>query len=193
MSQLPLFAASCVTVVDEPAAHIVYWPACIAIDLAQAWFDAMRRDVAWRSDRRLMYDREVDVPRLMASYRLDQEDLPSSIAAAATVVRETVPVAFNSVGLNLYRDGSDSVALHHDRLGELVPGQPIALLSLGGPRRMTIACKDRARRSIRIDLDPGSLIVMDYASQLHFLHGIGKTRSPVLPRISLAFRVRPQR
>lgn len=193
MTQLSLFAEGRITIADEPMARISYWPACVPAELAQAWFDSLRRDVAWHSDRRLMYDREVDVPRLMAGFHLDQDDLPTPVASAATLVRAKVPAPFNSVGLNLYRDGNDSVALHHDRLGELVNGEPIALLSLGGPRRMAILPKDRSRKSLHVDLQSGSLLVMDYASQLHFLHGIAKTRAQVAPRISLAFRVRPER
>jgi alkylated DNA repair dioxygenase AlkB len=193
MSQLSLFANGRIVVLDEPSAHITYWPGCLSAEQAQSWFDRLLRDVQWHSDRRLMYDREVDVPRLMAGYRLDQEDVPEPLAAAADLARAKVSAPFNSVGLNLYRDGNDSVAPHHDRLGELVRGEPIALISLGGPRRMTITAQDRSRKAIHIDLESGSLLVMDHTSQLHFLHGIPKTKAPVAPRISLAFRVRPAR
>jgi alkylated DNA repair dioxygenase AlkB len=52
--------------------------------------------------------------------------------------------------------------------------------------------KGTTARSVAIDLVAGSLLVMSYSSQLHYLHGIAKTRAPVGPRISLALRVRPQ-
>ena len=75
-------------------------------------------------------------------------------------------------------------------------GQPIALLSLGDTRRMDIRDKPSddpgaRRRTLRIALEPGSLLVMSHDSQKHYDHGIPKTRDPVGPRISLAFRVRP--
>jgi alkylated DNA repair dioxygenase AlkB len=102
---------------------------------------------------------------------------------------------FNAVGLNYYRDGRDSVAPHNDKLQTLVPGRPIALLSLGAVRRMTIRAKPAAGvhspRAIRIDLESGSVLVMSYDSQRHYDHGIPKTRDHIGPRISLAFRVRP--
>ena len=53
---------------------------------AAAWFAALRDGVEWRSERRLMYDREVDVPRLVAAYSLDDPDLPGELRAAANVI-----------------------------------------------------------------------------------------------------------
>ena len=98
---------------------------------------------------------------------------------------------FNTVGLNLYRDGRDSVAPHNDHLNELRKGFPIALLSLGATRRMTIRPKAQPRKPMHVDLQPGSLLVMDYDTQLHYTHGVPKTTEPVGERISLAFRVKP--
>jgi alkylated DNA repair dioxygenase AlkB len=109
--------------------------------------------------------------------------------AAARVV-EQLQVPFNSVGLNLYRNGSDSVAPHNDHLNELREGFPIALLSLGATRRMTVRAKEKPPRVIHVDLEPGSLFVMDYATQIHYTHAIPKTTEPVGERISLAFRVK---
>ena len=105
---------------------------------------------------------------------------------------DTCGVPFNSVGLNLYRDGRDSVAPHNDHLDEIRKGCPIALLSLGATRRMTIRAKTRPRRVIHIDLEPGSVLVMEYDTQLHYTHGVPKTAEPVGERISLAFRVKPE-
>jgi len=99
---------------------------------------------------------------------------------------------FDSVGLNLYRDGNDSVAPHNDKLHQLKAGEPIALFSLGATRRMTIRSKNLPRRTLHLELESGSLLVMSYATQLHFDHGIAKTRTPVGPRVSLAFRCRPR-
>jgi alkylated DNA repair dioxygenase AlkB len=102
-------------------------------------------------------------------------------------------VPFNSVGLNLYRDGRDSVAPHNDHLYDIREGFPIALLSLGTTRRMTIRAKAAPRRVMHVDLETGSLLVMDYAKQIHYTHGVPKTRAAIGERISLAFRVKPDR
>ena len=106
---------------------------------------------------------------------------------------ERAAVRFTSVGLNLYRDGRDSVAPHNDHLYEIAEGFPIVLLSLGATRRMTIRAKEPPRRVLHVDLEDGSLLTMSYATQLHYTHGVPKTAAPVGERISLAFRVKPAR
>ena len=88
---------------------------------------------------------------------------------------------FTHVGLNYYRDGNDSVAPHNDKLSTLIDGHPIALVSLGSPRRMEIREKLPPRRVVRIDLEPGSLLVMSHAMQHHYDHGVPKTKHAVGP------------
>ena len=192
MSQLPLFAISRETVlVDDERGRVTYVPGFVSADLAEAWFAELRAGVAWTTQRRRMYDRDVDVPRLLAHFRLDQDDgAPETVRAAAGRVAAFTGVPFNSVGLNFYRDGRDSVAPHGDHLDEIVEGFPIVLLSLGATRRMTIRAKAPPRRVLHVDLAAGSLLMMSYATQEHYTHGIPKTRESVGPRISLAFRVR---
>ena len=140
-----------------------------------------------------MYDREVKVPRLLGHFRLDPAPAatPKAILEAAKRVIAHLGVPFNSVGLNLYRDGRDSVAPHNDHLHDIREGFPIALLSLGATRRMTIRAKAVPRRSMHVDLETGSLLVMDYATQIHYTHGVPKTSAAIGERISLAFRVKP--
>jgi alkylated DNA repair dioxygenase AlkB len=194
MSQLPLFVPGRETVlVDDARGRIVYTPECVGADVARAWFDEVRSNVAWEAQRRWMYEREVDVPRLVAHFPLaaDTTCVPAAIRAAAHHVMTLTGVAFTSVGLNLYRDGRDSVAPHNDHLDEIAAGCPIVLLSLGATRRMTIRAKAPPRRVFHVDLAAGSLLLMSYETQLHYTHGVAKTADAVGPRISLAFRVRP--
>lgn len=179
------------TLVEDGEGGMRYWPDFLPAGLAAEWFAQLRDDVRWEAQQRPMYDRIVDVPRLVASFRLDEVGLPAPLADAGRRLREHLHEPFNAVGLNFYRDGHDSVAPHGDKLHMLVPHHPIALLSLGETRRMTIRAKDGTRNSIHIALEPGSLLVMSHASQLTHEHGVPKTREPVGPRISLAYRVRP--
>ncbi len=138
-----------------------------------------------------MYDREVVVPRLVARYALDAKGLPPVLREAASRAAQASGTAFNSVGLNYYRDGRDSVAPHNDHLYEIVTGHPIALISLGATRLMTIRSKSKPRRVLDLDLEGGSLLLMSYETQLHYDHGVPKSKNPVGPRISVALRVRP--
>jgi alkylated DNA repair dioxygenase AlkB len=182
-------------VTADERGRIAYTPGLVDAATAQAWFSAIRSGVKWRSERRMMYDREVDVPRLIGHFRIDPApaSTPSAILDAARRVIDHVGAPFNSVGLNLYRDGRDSVAPHNDHLNEIRKGFPIALVSLGATRRMTIRAKETPRRVFQVDLEPGSLLVMDYVTQLNYTHGVPKTLEPVGERISLAFRVKPPR
>ncbi len=192
MAQLTLFDSGDTLLADDERGRVTYTPAFIDRATADAWFVELRTTAAWRSEKRMMYEREVDVPRLMASYRLDPpaSSTPPSILDAVSRVRRDIDVPFNNVGLNLYRDGRDSVAPHNDHLNELQEGYPIALLSLGAVRRMTVRAKEKPARVIHVDLEPGSLFVMDYLTQIHYTHAIPKTNDSVGERISLAFRVK---
>lgn len=188
--QTALFDTGRQVLVDDERGRIEYVPDAVPGDDADRWFAAVRDCVAWGSERRLMYEREVDVPRLLAHFALDATDLLPQLAEAAALVRAATGADFNSVGLNFYRDGRDSVAPHNDKLHDLVPGIPIAIVSLGSVRRMIIREKAAPRRSLDFDLAHGSLLTMSFATQRHFDHGIPKTRAMVGPRISLAFRRR---
>ena len=192
MSQLALFDSTDAILVDDGKGRVTYTPRFVDSHTAAAWFAELRSGVEWRAERRMMYDREVDVPRLVGHFRLDPAppSTPGAILEAARRVIDQLDVPFNAVGLNLYRNGGDSVAPHNDHLNELLKGFPIALVSLGATRRMTIRPKAQPRKPIHVDLDPGSLLVMDYDTQLHYTHGVPKTPEPVGERISLAFRVK---
>ena len=195
MRQLALLVSSETLLVDDERGRIAYVPEFIDADTAREWFAEIRQDVEWHAQRRMMYEREVDVPRLVSSFRLDPtaESMPQAILHASRRVIERLDEPFNSVGLNLYRDGRDSVAPHNDHLNEIREGFSIALVSLGAARRMSIRAKSAPRRVMHVDLESGSLFVMSYATQLHYTHAVPKTPNQVGERISLAFRVKRPR
>ena len=149
VSQLKLFDSCQGILADDERGRITYLPGFVDAETAQAWFTELHSGVRWRSERREMYDREVAVPRLLGHFRLDPapDATPTAILDAARRVVAHLGVPFNSVGLNLYRDGRDSVAPHNDHLYDIREGFPIALLSLGATRRMTIRAKAAPRRS----------------------------------------------
>lgn len=186
-----LFDPGPIVLVDDAEGGIRYWPRWIEPEQADALFVRLRDDSAWHSERRPMYDRIVDVPRLQAGIALDETHPVHELRALAARIATVAPAAYSHVGLNFYRDGRDSVALHHDRTHHLADGAPIAILSLGAPRDMLIRRQAKGARALRIGLDPGSLLVMSHACQFTHEHGIPKTAIPVGPRISCAFRARP--
>ncbi len=187
-----LFAPAMLPLVEDAQGGARYWPGFVDPVTARRWFEALASGVDWRQARRPMYDRIVDVPRLLAGYAVDAlpDTLPLSEMLAR--VRARVPAPFNAIGMNFYRDGRDSVAMHGDKLHSLREGHPIALVSLGAPRRMLIrSAADHADR-IAVDLAPGSLLCMSHAMQTSHEHGIPKARHAA-PRISVVFRVHPEK
>lgn len=94
---------------------------------------------------------------------------------------------YNSVLVNLYRDGNDSVSWHSDN-EEINGSEPtIASVSLGATRRFDLRHKESGE-NVRVDLEDGSLLVMSGLSQHCWVHQIAKTKTKVGPRINLTFR-----
>jgi alkylated DNA repair dioxygenase AlkB len=105
-------------------------------------------------------------------------------------VEEQVCVSFNSVLLNLYRTGQDSVSWHSDNEAELSQCPVIASLSLGATRRFSLKHKWRNDlKPIHLELQSGTLLLMGGTTQRNWLHQVPKTTKPVGQRINLTFRV----
>lgn len=157
-------------------------------------FGRLVEAVPWRAERRPMYERVVEVPRLLYFYD-DGDPLPVPELGRA---REALDAHFGpelgeplcTVGLCLYRDGRDSVAWHGDRIGRGGRSDTIvAILSLGAPR--TLALRPRGGgRSIRFELGGGDLFVMGGSCQRTWEHAVPKTARQVGPRLSVQFRTR---
>lgn len=190
MTLLDLSATGTRRLLHDASGTIDHTPDFLDAATAARWFEQLQSGVAWRGGRRVMYEREVDVPRLRAHYRADDPALPEPLGEALALVRAATGASYDSIGLNLYRDQHDSVAPHNDKLADLVKGEPIALLSLGATRRLVIRAKRPPRRVLNVDLQAGSLLVMSWETQLHYDHGVPKERHPTGARISIALRVR---
>jgi alkylated DNA repair dioxygenase AlkB len=169
------------------------------IDVRPGWvtgadvlFERLRDVVPWRGERRHMYDRVVDVPRLLCFYAEDDE-LPDPVLEQARTVLSAHYAAelgeeFVTAGLCLYRDGRDSVAWHGDRIGRGAEQDTmVAILSLGTPRVLALRPRGGGR-AIRRELGHGDLLVMGGSCQRTWEHAIPKTARPVGPRISVQFR-----
>ncbi|MDI1465279.1 alpha-ketoglutarate-dependent dioxygenase AlkB [Catellatospora sp. KI3] len=149
-------------------------------------------EVAWRAERREMYDRDVDVPRLLRWYGPD-EPLPHRVLAEARERLSSHYAAelgepFVSAGMCLYRDGRDSVAWHGDTLGRGARQDTmVAIVSFGEPRPLLLRPRGGGD-SIRFPLGHGDLVVMGGSCQRTWEHCIPKTARHVGPRVSVQFR-----
>jgi alkylated DNA repair dioxygenase AlkB len=161
---------------------------------ADTLFDQLVEDVPWRGERRQMYERVVDVPRLLCFY--DEPDpLPHPVLTEAreALSRHYGPELgepFRTAGMCLYRDGRDSVAWHGDTIGRgKAEDTLVAILSLGAPRSLLLRPRGGGA-TIKNQLGHGDLIVMGGSCQRTWEHAIPKTARPVGPRISIQFRPR---
>ncbi|MFD6471296.1 alpha-ketoglutarate-dependent dioxygenase AlkB [Streptomyces goshikiensis] len=162
---------------------------------ADALFERLAAEVPWRAERRQMYDREVEVPRLLAFYG-EGEPLPHpALTTARTALSRHYAAElgepFATAGLCLYRDGRDSVAWHGDRNGRSATEDTmVAIVSVGDPRDLTLRPRDGGATLLRLPLGHGDLVVMGGSCQRTMEHAVPKSARAVGPRISVQFRTR---
>ncbi|WP_109524953.1 alpha-ketoglutarate-dependent dioxygenase AlkB [Nocardia aurea] len=161
---------------------------------ADALFDRLVDVVPWREERRWMYDKVVDVPRLQKFYD-EEEPLPDPVLddamrALNSHYHDELGEPFRTVGLCFYRDGRDSVAWHGDTIGRGgTEDTMVAILSVGTPRSLLLRPRGGGH-SIRHDLGHGDLLVMGGSCQRTWEHAIPKSTRPTGPRVSIQFRPR---
>lgn len=155
----------------------------------------LRSAVPWRAERRRMYDRLLDVPRLVSFHDLAAGDAPHPAVSRLRrrlndIYAGELGEPFATVGLCLYRDGNDSVAWHGDTLGRgATQDTMVAIVSVGATR--TFALRPRGGgTALRLSQHHGDLLVMGGSCQRTWEHSIPKTAAPVGPRISIQFRPR---
>src|SRR6266702_2472559 len=159
---------------------------------ADQLFETLSRVVPWHAERRPMYERIVDVPRLLSWYS-EADPLPDPLLAEAKSAlnahyRAELGEDFATAGLCLYRNGRDSVAWHGDTIGRSkTEDTMVAILSIGTPRALLLRPRIGGG-TIRHLVGHGDLIVMGGSSQRTWEHAIPKTARPVGPRISIQFR-----
>lgn len=162
------------------------------VDYAPGWleghqhlFDTLLETVRWEQHERPMYERVVEVPRLIGSIEPDGQ--PGSIVdEVARALGRRYRVRLERIGVALYRDGRDSVAWHGDQVARELPQALVATVSLGEPR--TFALRPKAGgEALRFRLGHGDLVVMGGTCQRTWQHSVPKV-ARAGPRIALMFR-----
>ncbi|MDB4968618.1 MAG: Alkylated repair protein AlkB [Myxococcales bacterium] len=161
------------------------------IDLARGWlaghaalFDELRQTVAWREESRKMYDRVVDVPRLVAV--LAPPARPPVVERMRVALELKYATSFPRVSLALYRDGSDSVAWHGDYVARKLSEALVATVSIGAPRKFLLR-PTGGGPSRALSIGCGDLLVMGGSCQRTHQHAIPKV-ARAEPRIAIMFR-----
>ena len=150
-----------------------------------ALFDQLLATASWEQWDMELYGRTVDQPRL--STVLDAATRPAVIQQMRDVLSARYEVDFDSVLVNLYRDGRDSVAWHRDRVWRVLPTATVVTVSLGNRRRFVVRGRKSTELHTRFELGHGDLLVMGGRMQQDWEHSVPKVASAG-PRMSVTMR-----
>ena len=163
------------------------------IDVSSRWLrggdellELLASRLRWTRAERPMYGQMVEEPRLGAFVRPGAPGAPLLLDDMAGALQARYRAGFNSVWVNYYRDGDDSVAWHSDRIGIDPADAVVAIISLGGPRRFLLRPAGGGR-SRSFTLASGDLLVMGGACQQNWEHSVPKVAAAP-PRMSVTFR-----
>ncbi|MDY6982166.1 MAG: alpha-ketoglutarate-dependent dioxygenase AlkB [Pseudomonadota bacterium] len=180
-------------------AELSYIPSFYDSAASAALFTTLINETPWRQDTLRFGGKEVLVPRLQAWYgdkrygysglRLAPLPWTPTLAAIRERVANHCGIDFNSVLINYYRNGTDSVAWHSDDERELGPDPHIASLSLGAARRFDMKHRTHKAQRMRMLLENGSLLVMGSGMQRHWIHQLPKDSHVTDARLNLTFRL----
>jgi alkylated DNA repair dioxygenase AlkB len=180
---------------------VIFYPSFFPQEEADRLLKQLLTTTAWRQESIKVYGKLVDVPRLTAWYGdegtgytysgivNDPQPWTPALLEVKRAVEVPAEVTFNSVLLNRYRSGKDSVAWHSDDEDEFGENPVIASASFGGTRTFQLKHKRRKALKASVELTHGSLLVMRGATQHNWVHQIPKTEQDVPERVNLTFRV----
>jgi alkylated DNA repair dioxygenase AlkB len=162
---------------------------------SDALFERLALDVSWKADRREMYERVVEVPRLVAHYGRGSAYPDMVLTRAQDALNDHYGRPQGQVlataGLCFYRTGDDSVAWHGDRVGRAIDRDTmVAIVSVGAERTLSVRPKTggASRETLRFPVGHGDLVVMGGSCQRTHEHAVLKSTRAVGPRISVQFR-----
>jgi alkylated DNA repair dioxygenase AlkB len=200
MSQLKLFnLESIIETIRIKNGEYIYDPFHFNEAESTKYFNALLEEVNWKQENMQMYGRIVNFPRLTAWYgendkkysfsgiTLDPLPWTKSILEIKDSIETKFGNTFNSVLLNLYNSGSDSISWHTDAEEELGKNPVIASVSLGDKRVFQLRHRETQER-IDLELQNGSLLIMQGELQHYWQHQIPKTKKAIGKRINLTFR-----
>ena len=183
-----------------PDAEVFLYPSLLYYHEADQLFDNLKTSIIWEKQKIKLYGGLHDVPRLTAWYgdpdksyvysgiKLKTRPWNSDLLQIRDIIEKISKAKFNSVLLNLYRSGSDSVSWHSDDESELGKNPVIGSLSLGESRQFHMKHKYDRDLKQKILLQHGSFLLMRGKTQHNWLHQIPKRKNLKGERINLTFR-----
>ncbi|WP_026880498.1 alpha-ketoglutarate-dependent dioxygenase AlkB family protein [Hymenobacter norwichensis] len=186
-----------------PQAEVLLDSKFLSPEAADALLTELTTTIPWRHEPIKLFGKEVLQPRLTAWHgdptaryaysglALDPQPWTPALQQLRQQVEAAAQTRFNSVLLNLYRHGQDSMGWHADDEPELGMAPVIASVSLGATRRFRLRPRHPevvVHAPVSLDLPTGSLLLMRGTTQQHWLHAVPKTARPTEPRLNLTFR-----
>ena len=173
-----------------PDASLKLWEQFFSKDESDHYYRTLLHS-PWAQHRRKMYDKIVADPRLTAWYgKNGTNEWSRELLEIKAVVEAKCGIVFDSVLLNYYRDGNDSVAWHSDTLPSSGKHHAIASVTFGATRVFKVRRKnEKYFQPIDIPLTHGSFLLMGETMQYFYEHHVPKTAKKVAPRINLTFRI----
>ena len=165
------------------------------------YFKSLKDKIKWKQDYINMFGKSHPLPRLTAWYgdrkkTYTYSGIPmtpnlwnTELLQIKKKVDQYAKINFNSVLLNYYRSGNDSVSWHSDDEDELGDKPIIGSVSFGGTRKFRLRNKNNKKLIQNIELKNGSLLIMSELTQKYWEHEIPKTKKIVEERINLTFRL----
>lgn len=174
-----------------PDADLRLWEQFIGKEESDHYYKVLLESSPWKQGTRKMYDKVVQDPRLTAWYgNEDTYTWSPTLLKIKERVESECGIVFNSVLLNYYRDGNDSVSWHSDTLPSSGKHHSIASVTLGETRLFKVRHKmDKHIPQLSIPLTHGSFLLMGETMQYHYEHHVPKTTRNVGARINLTFRI----
>ncbi len=178
----------------------IFYPNFFSKAESDSFLKNLRNNIVWKQESMNMYGKKIDFPRLTAWYGnndkpysfsgITLQPLPwsSEILSIKSKIEPVAKTAFNSVLLNLYRDGNDSISWHTDAEKELGTNPVIASVNFGATRKFQLR-HIKTKEKLEIELTHGSLLIMQGELQHFWQHQVPKTSKVVGERINLTFRV----
>jgi alkylated DNA repair dioxygenase AlkB len=152
-------------------------------------FDRMLAEAPWKQRERRMYDQLVLEPRMVAHWgRVSSGTLPKPLEDMRIALSDHYRVAFDSVGINLYRDGRDGVAWHGDNNRKTLHDPLVATVSLGERRRFLMRPGTAGSPTHRFRPGGGDLLIMGGSCQHTWQHCVPKETGWAGARMSVTIR-----
>jgi len=178
----------------------IYLPNYFSKSESDSYLKSLKENILWKQESMNMYGKKVYFPRLTAWYgdndkpykfsgiTLQPHPWTTEILEIKNKIEQQVKVVFNSVLLNRYRDGNDSISWHTAAAPELGKNPIIASVNFGDTRKFQLR-HINTKKKLEIELSHGSLLIMQGELQHFWQHQVPKTKELKTERINLTFRV----